>query len=104
MSNIRELEQAVIEAARNAVGVRMQQGKPRGFAIDENAIYQSLATAIAILNEALKPNPWELLAEVIDQGGCWHDPDQPGDYDVAKGIDDRIEAALKWYDSGSGNE
>ena len=92
MTDIRELELAVIEAARKLVDI------PAGSLISDAlslADWHKLNGDVKALDAALRPNPWQLLSEYVsgtDNGMCdgqtW---DEFCDHWVP-----RVCAALEW--------
>ena len=82
MTDVRVLELAVIEAARV-----VSRNAPGGVGPSSNA---DLRDALAALDAALCPDPWQLLSELVDIANG------APDWDVIEQATHKAIAALEW--------
>lgn len=105
MSDIERLRQDVINAAREykqsihgydkpmRVSVPNDEGADRFF-----AAHNKMIGALDALDEAERPDPWELLRGVQDMGGVWFD-DTAEMRHKARDLDYLIDKALAWKEA-----
>lgn len=81
MTDIEPLRQDVIETAMAVVSWWKEHGEMT------NGVETCMVEAVRSLEEALRPDPWALLREIMDAGGT--------NYDFPE-LDAKVWEALKW--------